>query len=209
MRLLIIFSIISLTASVHAATTSFTDYAAFTGTLGAVTVYGFDSFVLDEGADIYGPHKTLGQQIPGVNFGNARVNLGAYGGTSRSPQNVVLNADFVNPIVISFTNPQRGIGLFNTSLVDAETFEVFDSGGALLGSVNLPDQVINFGGFVSDAGIAKAVITPLAPTNGSIYIDDLTLSAVPEPGSLFLVIAAGVVVLGRSYCRARIHEARP
>jgi hypothetical protein len=114
------------------------------------------------------------------------VTVGDQGGTSRSAPNVVLNKDVTNPIVINFTQARRGVGLFNTSLVDAETFEVFDVNDVLIGSLALSDSVINFGGFVSDELISKAVITPLAPTNGSIFIDDLMVSAVPIPPAFWL-----------------------
>ena len=178
-----------------ASTTTFTDESAFKAAIGLFTVYDFDSFELNEGPDRLGNFQTLDQQIPGINFDNARVNLGAFGGTSNSPPNVVLNADFISPIVINFDQPQRGVGLFNTSLVDAERFEVFDTSDTLLGTIDLPDRIINFGGFVSDEGISKAEITPIAPTNGSIYIDDLTVSAIPLPAS-FILFGSALISLG-------------
>jgi hypothetical protein len=119
-------------------------------------------------------------------FENSVVTVGDQNGTSRSAPNVVLNKDLTSPIVINFTQARRGVGLFNTSLLDAETLEVFDASDVLLDSLALSSGVINFGGFVSDELIAKAVITPLAPTNGSIFIDDLMVSAVPIPPALWL-----------------------
>ena len=197
MKRLLLSAIIVLLAvnSAKAATTVFTDEDAFKVAIGLFTVHDFDSFVLNEGPDIYGNFQTLDQQIPGIDFDNARVNFGAFGGTFNSSPNVVLNADFISPIVINFDQLQRGVGLFNTSIVDAERFEVFDTVDTLLGTIDLSHQVINFGGFISDEGISKAVITPIAPTNGSIYIDDLTVSAVPIPPS-FLLFGSALIGLG-------------
>lgn len=139
--------------------------------------------------------RSIDQQIPGIDFDNARVNRGAFGGTFNSPPNVVLNADLTSPIVIKFDRPRRGVGLFNASIVDAERFEVFDANDTRLGTIDLPDQVINFSGFISDEGISKALITPIAPTNGSIYIDDLTVSAIPLPAS-FVLLGSALIGLG-------------
>ena len=180
--------------AVNAATILYTGSSTFKAALGTFTVHDFENFVLDEGPDTFGVFKTLDLQIPGIDFDNARVNLGAFGGTSNSAPNVVLNADFANPIVINFSQPQYGVGLFNTSLVDAERFEVFGQEGGLIGSVNLPHQTINFGGFISDEGISMAVVTPIAPTNGTIYIDDLTVSAVPLPPAA-LLLGSGIAGL--------------
>ena len=186
------------TVVVNAATILYTDSSMFKAALGTFTVYNFDNFVLGEGSDIYGFFDTLDQQIAGIDFDNARVNLGSFNGTSNSAPNVVLNADFINPIVIKFSQPQYGVGLFNTSLVDAEIFEVFGQNGELIGSVNLPHQIINFGGFTSDEGIAMAIVTPIAPTNGSIYIDDLTVGALPAPvpePAIILLLGTGIAGL--------------
>ena len=182
-----------------AATITYTDEAAFKSTLGSFTEYDFDNFVLNEGPDVFGSFQTLDQQIQGIDFDNARVNLGAFGGTSNSSPNVVLNADFTSPIIINFDLLQSGVGLFNTSIVDAERFEVFDSADNLLGSVDLSANIINFGGFISDDGIAKAVITPISPTNGSIYIDDLIISdvsAIPLPAAVWLFGTALIGLVG-------------
>jgi hypothetical protein len=182
--------VMSFAAETQSAITSFTDSAAFQAAVGSVQVYNFDSFALNQGPDVFGSFQPLDQQLRGIDFDNARINFGAFGGTFRSPSNVVLNADFVNPIVINFTTPQFAVGLFNTSIVDAERFDVFDANNNLLGSLNLGAQVINFGGFTSDTAIARVSVTPIAPTNGSIYIDDLTVAAgaaVPEPASAWLL----------------------
>ena len=189
---------ISFATGTQSAITSFTDSTAFQAAVGSVQVFNFDSFALTQGPDVLGSFQPLDQQLPGIDFDNARINFGAFGGTFRSPSNVVLNADFVNPIIIKFTTPQFAVGLFNTSIVDAERFDVFDASNNLLGSLNLGAQVINFGGFTSDTGIVRVSVTPIAPTNGSIYIDDLTLAAVaavPEPASAWLLGTALLALL--------------
>ena len=190
---LVLLGVLALPA--HALTTTYVDETAFKNALSSFTQHDFDGFALTEGPkDGFGFFLTLDQQIPGLDFDNARVNLGCCGGGSNSAPNVVLNDDLLGPIVITFGTLQRGVGLFNTSLVDAERFEAFDENDVLLGTIDLPHVVVNFGGFVSTEGIAKVVITPLAPTNGSIYIDDLIVSAIPLPGAALLLGPALVVL---------------
>ncbi len=174
---------------VSGATISFTNEAIFLSNLNSFVTHNFDSF--DPGV-VFSDGTVLTNQIAGMSFENSHVTLGDNGGTSESPSNVVLNSDLVSPIIITFDNAVRGVGLFNTSLVDAERFDVFDAQNNLLGSLNLPSSVVNFGGFISDEGIKKVVITPITPTNGSIFIDTLTVSStsVPEPSTYFLLLSA-------------------
>jgi len=177
--------------------TTYTDEAAFKSALTVFTTYDFDSFVLDDGF-IFGatPYKDLDLQIAGIDFDNSIVMPDGNGGGVKSLPNVVLNKDMTNPIVFTFSTPVAAVGLNNTSLVDAETFEIFDSADNLLASVYLPDAIINFGGFTSTVGIAKGVVTPAEPTNGSIYIDDLTVGApIPVP-SAALLGAMGLGMVG-------------
>ena len=191
----------------YAATvTQFTDEGAFKAALSSYTTYNFDSLVLDDGILFGQPFEILDIQIPGIDFDNSIVYPGGSGGTFRSPPNVVLNQDLLNPIVFTFTTPVTAVGLFNTSLVDAERFEIYDSGDNLLASINLPDVVVNFGGFISDVGISKGVVVPILPTNGSIYIDDLTVgSSVPVPGSILLLGSGliGLVGFRRKYRKSQ------
>jgi len=199
--LIVLMLVLEGSSVVSAAPTIYTDETAFKSMLSAFTTYNFDSFVLDDGVlgGAWGnmPYKTLDLQITGIDFDNAVVMPDGSSGGVKSPPNVVLNQDFVNPIVFTFSTPVFAVGLYNTSLVDAERFDIFDSGDNLLASVNLPTVVINFGGFISDVGIAKGVVTPLydiPPTNGSIYIDDLTVGVpIPVPGAFLLsTIGAGL-----------------
>lgn len=178
--------LLSVTSLATAAIQTFTDHTAFTNSLGSVEVYGFDAFQRTDGMLGGVGFDFLDQDIPGLDFDNSIVYFGGQGGTSNSAPNVILNEDLVNPIVIRFDTPRHGVGLFNTSLVDAERFEVYDIDDNLLGAIDLPAAIINFGGFISDTPIARAVVLPLAPTNGSIYIDDLTISAIPLPAAFWL-----------------------
>ena len=75
-------------------------------------------------------------------------------------------------------------------------FTIYDVNDNLLGSVDLAHTHITFGGFASDVGIAKGIVTPIYPTNGSIFIDDLLVSSnIPEPSSLIL-LSTMIFVLG-------------
>jgi hypothetical protein len=184
-----------------ATTATFTDESAFLANLSSFTTHNFDSFSTDTSNPL-----VLNQQIPGIDFDNAVVYPGCCGGTFKSGPNVVLNQDFATPIVFFFNTPVLAVGLFNTSLVDAERFEVFDAQNNLLASINLPNAVVNFGGFISDMGIAKGIVTPIAPTNGSIYIDDLTVASfalIPEPSTFILLLAGIFGVSAHRYWRRK------
>ena len=182
-----------------AVTTTFADESAFLADLAFFTTHNFDSFSTNTSNPL-----VLNQQIPGIDFDNAVVDPGCCGGTFRSGPNVVLNQDFATPIVFSFDAPVLAVGLFNASLVDAERFEVFDAQNNLLASINLPNAVVNFGGFISDMGIAKGIVTPIVPTNGRIYIDDLTVASfalIPEPSTCILLPAGIFGVSAHRYWR--------
>lgn len=181
-----------------AAVTTYNDDTSFKAAVGATTTYGFDTFTLTEGPDIHGFYLPLDQQIPGLDFDNSRVNVGAFGGTFNSPPNVVQNSDYVNPIVINFLVPQMAVGLYNTSIVDAERVDIYDSNNTVIGSIDLDANAINFGGFVSTIPISKITVTPIAPTNGVIFIDDLVLAAIPEPSSTWLFAAGLAAILFRT-----------
>jgi|CXWL01.1.fsa_nt_gi hypothetical protein len=182
---------LSSVGAVHATITTYTNETTFKSDLGAFVTHTFDvGFPVVSGFPP--PGTTLDTQIPGLVFSNAVVRVGNAGGTFHTASNVVLNTDLVNPIVITFLTPVKGVGLFNTSLVDRERFSIYDGSDTLLGNMDLSENVVNFGGFISDtANITRARIVGIPPTNGSIYIDTLTVSAapssVPEPTSLLLL----------------------
>lgn len=186
---------LSLVGAVDASVMTFTDESAFKAGLKTSATFDFDSFNGGSPTVVL-TGDVLDKQIVGLDFDNAVVSLGQFGGTFRSGPNVVLNGNLVSPIVIRFSVPVQGVGLFNTSLADAERLEVFDAQDNLLGSVDLPDKVVTFGGvIVSDGVIAKAMVMGVPPTNGSIFIDDLTIGVVPEPGTAAVLGLAGVMGL--------------
>ncbi len=180
---------------------TYTDEALFLAALTSFVTHDFDSFQGLPGAS----GTPLDTEIPGLDFDNAIVSLGDFGGTSNSPPNVVLNGDVFggNPIVVHLTTPAFAIGLFNTSLIDRERFDIFDGNGDPLGSLELPESVVNFGGFISDVPIVRAEIVGIPPTNGSIYIDDLTIgNPVPEPSTVS-ILALGLAGLAIGSRRRR------
>jgi hypothetical protein len=185
--LIVLMLVLANTSLISAAPIVYTDESAFKAALSSFTTYNFDAFTLDDGFIYTKPYKVLDQQISGIDFDNAIVMPDGLGGGVKSLPNVVLNYDLVNPIVFTFDTPVLAVGLYNTSIVDAERFDIYDAANNLLASVNLPDEVMNFGGFISDVGIVKGIVTPIAPTNGSIYIDDMTVGVpIPAPGAILL-----------------------
>ena len=201
LRGLALLSGLGLFGQTHAAITIYTDEPTFKTDLGAATTHTFDSGFPD--VSTFPPFGTpLDLQLPGLDFDNAVVRVGNFGGTFQSASNVVMNEDIINPIVITFLTPVKGVGLFNTSLVDRERLSVFDATDTLLASIDLAEATVNFGGFISDsANISRVRVTPIQPTNGSIYIDTLTVAApVPLPGTTGLF---GVALGALAYLRRR------
>ncbi|GAX59379.1 outer membrane protein HofH [Candidatus Scalindua japonica] len=189
--------------------TTYTNETVFKNALSSFTTHNFDSFTLNDGTLFGQPYENLDQQISGIDFDNAVVFPGGSGGTSNSAPNVVLNADLSldSPIVFTFDTPVLAVGLFNTSLVDRERFDIFDESDNLLASIELPDLVVNFGGFISNVGIARGEVVGINPTNGSIYIDDLTVgptaNVVPEPSAKILFSIMGFLGLAGAGLRCR------
>jgi hypothetical protein len=149
----------------------YTDQQAFLSALGgAVTTYHFDEF----------QHlQAITNQLPGLTFANAvaydEVNHPSQGSTQSRP-NVLVNADGLGgrPITFSFAHPVRGVGFFNTSIHDRErvTFESERCGVIYTGE--LSDRSVNFLGVISSEPIASGQVVGVAPTNGSIFIDDFS-----------------------------------
>jgi hypothetical protein len=94
--------------------------------------------------------------------------------------------------------------------VDADllTLSVFDSSNALLAAVT---ELIaaDFNGMrtlsVSASNIAYAIVGSTTPSNNgsSVYIDNFTTSAVPEPGTASLFAAAALSVLALARLRRK------
>ncbi|WP_432453388.1 PEP-CTERM sorting domain-containing protein [Agarivorans sp. QJM3NY_29] len=177
--LLILMSVSSANATIIE---TFTSESHFTSQLVDYDLYNFDDFQVN---------TLISTEVEGITFANAIVYPGCCGGTSKSGANVLLNKDFVNPIQINFDSLVFSIGLSNTSLADAEQLSIYDSNDLLLESIYLRSGVVNFGGFISNVGISRVEIKPAAPTNGTIYIDDLIVghsgtTSVPEPPTIIL-----------------------
>lgn len=198
-----------LCGTASAAVISYTSEAAWQAAMtGGYTVNDFDALTLNSPGTVIGqPHLTLTTQIAGMSFSNAEVIPSCCSGGVHSSPNVVLNADLSGDIVIVFDALVQGIGLWNASFLDGETFEIFDNANTLLGSMVAPFGSVNFGGFVdSGVGIKKLVVTPGPNTNGSIFIDSLQVGSmnnpVPEPGT-YALTAMALALLGNRVSRTK------
>lgn len=155
------------------ATTVFTTESAFLGALtGGYTTIDFDDkshldFIFDEypGVDFSGTGRAYDEQsLPS-------------GGAFNSAPNVLLNVG-IQPIEFTFDSPVDGVGLYNTSIADAERMRLFDADGNTLFDGGLPASVVSFLGFVSDVPILSGEVVPAFPTNGTIFIDDFSFGTV-------------------------------
>ena len=167
--------------------TSFTDEAAFLVALpGAATRINFDGLTnLD----------TVADQFDGVDFASSgRIyaeQTFPSGGSWKSPPNVLLNFG-ADPIIFSFEPAVGGVGFYNTSIADREEVTLFDSGGQVLFVGELPSSSVNFLGFVSEIPIASGSVVGIAPTNGTIFIDDFIFT---EPLAVPLSNVLGLGIL--------------
>lgn len=118
-------------------------------------------------------------------------NPAAFGrGVAPSPLNA-LNALF-QPVLVQFAAPEtiRGFGLTldNDSFGDsAATIGFFDAGNRLLAELSL-DQTR--AGWVVDAALDLTGVTQVVLPAGALY-DDVSISSVPEPGPLGLLVLGG------------------
>jgi hypothetical protein len=194
--LVLAMSAASIWASVDSARalTVVTDEGVFLRALnGGATTYAFDEFV----------HlQSVTSQLPGVTFTNAMIYDEQHhpsGGAFRTPPNVLMNADWyaAGPIVFAFDPPVRGVGFFNTSIVDGERVTLFGALGDTLFSGELPDSCVTFLGVLSDALIHSGTIGSRPPSNGTIFIDNFSFGQV-ERSTFFTDQSAFLQALGSS-----------
>lgn len=112
-------------------------------------------------------------------------------GAAPSPVNA-LNAVF-QPVLIRFADPETvrwfSVGLDGDRFGDpATSIGFYDSAGALLGEIPL-DQTLPNGSFAAafDLTGVKDVVLP-----GGAFYDNITISSVPEPGPLSLLMLGGL-----------------
>ena len=165
----------------------------------------------------------LTNQLSGLLFSNATVltagvSLNEFEFPPKGGTNVV--SDSGGSLTITFASPLLTVGGFFTYLTSLSlTFQAFDAGNTLIGSVssafasNLAltgdagSSANEFLQFTSASGIKSVTITG-APGGGSFTLDDLTLTdlplqstPIPEPSTIVLVLG-GLAPLLRHY-RAR------
>lgn len=160
--------------------------------------------------DTLGELEAVTTQFSGLTFSGATVltagsSLNEFEFPPHSGSNVVF--DDGGSIFVDFTTPIFGFGGFFT-YVTPLTITAFDSGHNLLGSVsslfgtNLalsgdagssPNEFLQF---LSTVAIGSVSVTG-DPAGGSFVVDDVTLQTtpVPEPGTLSLLVAGGLLAL--------------
>jgi hypothetical protein len=156
----------------------FTDHAAFQASLGNISIQDFDGFA----------HGTvMPATLPGLRFLGRRPSIYGEqtfpsGGAWHTAPNVLFNSP-PDPITIVFEPPVHGAGFFNTSIADRERLDLCACDGSPLFTGELAQGAVNFLGFVSARPIAFLRVTPIAPTNGTIFIDTLTFGFNGPAGS--------------------------
>ena len=122
----------------------------------------------------------------------------------RSGNNVL--ADLGGPILFLFTSPVQSVSAYFTYGV-ALRLEAFAFNGASLqvktsdGVSNLgSSELIEFAGLPQDIGSLRV---SGAPSGASFTIDDLTVTSVPEPSALYLLLFSLVPVLRHVRARGR------
>jgi hypothetical protein len=186
----------------------------------AIPVWADTTVITFEGL---GDGTVVTNQFSGVTFSNATVltagiSLNELEFPPESGTNVVF--DDGGPMSISFATPLTSfsgfftyaeqltlIGFDGFGNVVGTTFSAFDSNLALSGEPgSTPNELLQ----VSFAGGISSVMIEGDPGGGSFVLDDATLttqSAVPEPGSFFL-LCAGSACLGLRALSKRIRIQR-
>jgi hypothetical protein len=171
--------------------------------------------------------EVVTNQFAGLTFSSAvaltaGISLNEFEFPPRSGSNVVF--DDSGPLSIVFATPALRVGGYFT-YASALTLEAFDAGHASLGLVSAAfDSNLGLSGDAGSStneflelssilGIASITISG-SPLGSSFVLDDLTIepvrTAVPEPGSLGLLLSAGVTAIARARAArlAKISRAR-
>ena len=142
-----------------------------------------------------GGGQNIGSYYPGVTFGPNVTGLDLTGSTAYPPYSGSIAAwdpyDLV--VTISFDDPQTMVGFWYTSF-DLLTLTAYDSTDTVLSSVVAPantDGTTGTSDFVFLTFPNISSITLQGPPGGYVFEDvtfSQTLSSVPEPGSLTLLV---------------------
>ena len=170
--------------------TSYTDESTFLAAVIATpTVIEFDSLAHLEVVDT---------QFPGVEFGSTGQVYdeasNPSGGAVFSAPNVLLNFSPA-PIDFTFDPPVGAVGFYNTSIADREEVTLRDAQGSVIFTGELPEDSVNFLGFVSDTPIASGSVVGIPPqTFGTIFIDHFVFA--PVASNVPALSAPGILLLG-------------
>ena len=151
----------------------------------ASTLYDFEGF-----AD----NTNLVNQIAGITFSNATVftaglSLNEISFPPSSGVNVI--ASDIDSISLAFDNPVFSVQA-NFTFADQILLEAFDINNVLLGSAqSLASNVL---GSWENIAISRSGISLLKITGASQFtVDDLSITAAPEPSALLLIGAGGLL----------------
>jgi hypothetical protein len=181
-------------------------FVIFVGVTGT-HAYTIDFEDLPDSTVVTDQYQAFGVRFTGATVITAGVNLPEYEFPPHSGTNVIF--DDGSPITVRFSEPVRDFAAHFTYVapltltfydlsdsVIGVVFSAFSSNSLLTGEPgSCPNELLSF---AWNNGITRVVITG-ADTGSSFVLDDLTITAVPEPPSLFLLSAAvlGVVTLLR------------
>jgi hypothetical protein len=157
-------------------------------------------------------------QFPDILFSNATVltagiSLNEFEFPPKSGSNVVF--DDGGPMTLSFLTPVLGVSGFFTYLsLSPLTLSAFDPSGNLLASVSSafsnntalsgeggssPNEQLGFFGL----GLIGSLTISGDAGGGSFVVDDITLTPIPEPGTMLLLGSGLLALLGRRVLQRR------